>query len=158
MGAESPGAGPVNTPINTPVNTLALMLTGGPPPASSRTLGFLNARTEGETVVLEYRPGEAVLNPLGTVQGGFVAAILDDVFSVAILSVLGADYAAPTIEMKVSYFKPVLPGLVRGVGRVLQQGRNIAFVESELRDADGMLLAKASATTAIRRRPPAPAG
>lgn len=150
MAADTPGAGPVNA--------LALMLTGGPAPESSRTLGFLNARTEGETVVLEYRPGEAVLNPLGTVQGGFVAAILDDVFSVAILSRLGADYAAPTIEMKISYLKPVLPGLVRGVGRVLQQGRSFAFVESELRDADGVLLAKASATTAIRRRTPGPPG
>ena len=133
-------------------NALRLMLEGGPPPESSRTLGFLSGRTDGDTVILEYLPGPGLINPLGTVQGGFVAAILDDAFSVAILSRLGADHAAPTMEMKVSYFKPVRPGLLRCIGRVLQQGRSVAFVESELRDADGVLLAKASATTAIRKR------
>ena len=100
-------------------NALRLMLEGGPAPASSRTLGFRSAHTDGDTVVLEYLPGPGLINPLGTVQGGFVAAILDDAFSVAILSRLGADHAAPTMEMKVSYFKPVRPGLLRCIGRVL---------------------------------------
>ena len=133
-------------------NALRQMLEGGPAPVCSQTLGFRKAWTQGEAVVLEYEPGAHLLNPLGTVQGGIVAAILDDVFSVAVLAKLGPDDAAPTIEMKVSYLKPVRPGVVRGIGRVLQQGSSVAFVESELRDAEGNLLAKASATTAIRKR------
>ena len=132
-------------------NALKRMLDGGPPPACSRTLGFCDARVEDETVVLEYDPGEHLFNPIGTLQGGMVAAILDDVFSVAILARLGESDSAPTVEMKVSYIRPVLRGRVRGIGRVLKQGRSMAFVEAELTDMDGVLLAKASASVVIRR-------
>jgi len=132
-------------------NALRRMLEGGPPPPCSQTLGFRSARVEADTVVLEYEPGANFLNPIGTLQGGIVAAILDDVFSVAILARLGVDDSAPTVEMKVSYLQPVLAGRVRGIGRVLKQGRSMAFVEAELRSLDGVLLAKASASVVIRK-------
>ena len=132
-------------------NALRMLLEGGEPPPCSRTLGFRSARLEGDAAVLEYEPGPHLLNPIGTVQGGIVAAILDDVFSVAILARLGVNDSAPTAEMKVSYFKPVFAGVVTGTGRVLKQGRSMAFAEAELRDRDGDLLAKASATVSIRR-------
>lgn len=132
-------------------NALRLMLEGGPPPPCSQTLGFRSARVEADTVVLEYEPGANLLNPIGTLQGGIVAAILDDVFSVAILARLDPDDSAPTVEMKVSYLRPVLAGRVRGIGRVLRQGRGMAFVEAELQSLDGVLLAKASASVVIRR-------
>ena len=132
-------------------NALRLMLEGGVPPPCSQTLGFKSARVEADTVVLEYEPGANLLNPIGTLQGGIVAAILDDVFSVAILARLAVDDSAPTVEMKVSYLQPVLAGRVRGIGRVLKQGRSMAFVEAELRSLDGVLLAKASASVVIRK-------
>ena len=53
--------------------------------------------------------------------------------------------------MKVSYLRPVLAGRVRGIGRVLRQGRGMAFVEAELQSLDGVLLAKASASVVIRK-------
>ena len=132
-------------------NALRLMLEGGPPPPCSQTLGFRSARVEADSVVLEYEPGANFLNPIGTLQGGIVAAILDDVFSVAILARLDPDDSAPTVEMKVSYLRPVLAGRVRGIGRVLRQGRGMAFVEAELQSLDGVLLAKASASVVIRK-------
>ncbi|MBL8382289.1 MAG: PaaI family thioesterase [Burkholderiales bacterium] len=134
-------------------NALRLMLEGGEPPPCSRTLGFVSAKVESDAVVLEYEPGAHLLNPIGSVQGGFVAAILDDVFSVAVLARLGIRDAAPTAEMKVSYLRPVPPARVRGVGRVLQMGRSLAFAEAELFGPDGTVLAKASATVAIRSAP-----
>ena len=132
-------------------NALRLMLEGGPPPPCSQTLGFRSARVEADSVVLEYEPGANFLNPIGTLQGGIVAAILDDVFSVAILARLDPDDSAPTVEMKVSYLRPVLAGRVRGIGRVLRQGRGMAFVEAELQSLNGVLLAKASASVVIRK-------
>lgn len=134
-----------------PGNALRQMLEGGAPPPCSRTLGFRNARLVDGAAVLEYEPGPHLLNPIGSVQGGIVAAILDDVFSIAVLAQLGPDDTAPTVEMKVSYFKPVMAGVVTGIGRALQVGRTMAFAEAELRDAKGVLLAKASATVVVRR-------
>ena len=57
---------------------------------------------------------------------------------------------APTLELKVSYLRPVRPGTLRTSGQVLHLGRSVAFLEAHLYDLDGELLAKASSTMRIR--------
>ena len=53
---------------------------------------------------------------------------------------------APTAEMKTSFFRPAMPGVLKGVGRVVRWGRTLAFTEGEIYDAEGRLLAKATGT------------
>jgi len=48
--------------------------------------------------------------------------------------------------MKTTFFRPAMPGTLKGIGRVAKWGRTIAFTEGELYDADGRLLAKATGT------------
>jgi len=55
-----------------------------------------------------------------------------------------ANVAAP--EMKTSFFRPAMPGALRGVGRVVRWGKTIAFTEGELYDAEDRLVAKATGT------------
>ncbi len=59
---------------------------------------------------------------------------------------LGMTSVAPTLEMKTSFFRPAMPGPLRGVGRVVRWGKTVAFTEGELYDAEGRLLAKATGT------------
>jgi uncharacterized protein (TIGR00369 family) len=58
---------------------------------------------------------------------------------------------APTLELKVSFLRPALPGRITGTGRVVHRGGSIAFLEGELRDEAGELLATATATARIIR-------
>jgi len=122
-------------------------------PPCSRELGMkvveIN-RTLG-TAVLEFNPDARYLNPIGTIQGGIVAAMLDDTFSIALLAATDVNTAAPTLEMKVSFFRSALPGKLTGRGRMVHKGRSTGFCESELYDEGGALIAKASATVALRK-------
>ena len=52
----------------------------------------------------------------------------------------------PTAEMKTSFFRPGMPGRIKGVGKVVRWGSRVAFTEGELFDAEGRLLAKATGT------------
>jgi uncharacterized protein (TIGR00369 family) len=72
--------------------------------------------------------------------------MLDECMSVACMVASGMTSVAPTMEMKTSFFRPGMPGKLRGVGRVVKWGRQVAFTEGELYDADGRLLAKATGT------------
>ena len=92
------------------------------------------------------------LNLLGSVQGGFVTAMLDAVASTALLAQLPSDQFAPTLELKTSFLRPVPAGELLGRGRVVHRGRSIAFLEGELRDPSGDLLATATSTVKIVRR------
>jgi uncharacterized protein (TIGR00369 family) len=94
-------------------------------------------------------------NAIGSVQGGFLAAMLDDTLGPALVATLADGEFAPTLELKVSFLRPASPGRITGTGRVLHRGGSVAFLAGELKDQAGELLATASATARIIR--PAPA-
>lgn len=119
------------------------------PPGSARTLGFhmLSVSQAERRVEIAFAPSvEAVGNPMGQVQGGFVCAMLDECMSVAGMIASGMTSVVPTLEMKTSFLRPALPGPLKGVGWVVKQGRTVCFLEGELYDPEGRLLARASAT------------
>lgn len=90
-----------------------------------------------------------MLNPRGTVQGGFVAAMLDDTMGPALVSMSGDKEAPVSLDMNVTFVKPVVPGRVIGKGRVVGRTKAIAFLEAELFDEDGDLLARATSTAKV---------
>jgi uncharacterized protein (TIGR00369 family) len=119
------------------------------PPGSARTLGFrmLSVSQAERRVEIAFAPSvEAVGNPMGQVQGGFVCAMLDECMSVAGMIASGMTSVVPTLEMKTSFLRPAIPGPLKGVGWVVKWGRTVCFLEGELYDPEGRLLARASAT------------
>jgi len=89
-------------------------------------------------------------NPLGVLQGGFIAAMLDDTMAVGSLFKIGGGYVVPTLEMKVSYQKAVSGKEAFAEGWLVHAGRTIAFLEGQLIDEAGDVCARASATALIR--------
>jgi uncharacterized protein (TIGR00369 family) len=128
----------------------------GPPPGASTLLGFeLTAVNQAEQrVEAAFTATPQLLNPLGQVQGGMLTAMLDEVMSVAAVVSLGFTHVVPSLEIKTSYLRPVGPGRITGEGRVVRLGRNVAFLEGRLYDADGKLVATATATAMLVARPP----
>ena len=118
-------------------------------PTGSQTLGFriVAVSQADKSVEVEFdAKAELLLNPMKQIQGGYLCAMLDEAMSVACMVASGMTHVAPTAEMKTTFFRPALPGVLKGIGRVAKWGRTIAFTEGELYDADGRLLAKATGT------------
>ena len=86
---------------------------------------------------------------MGVVQGGFLAAMLDDTLGPALVCTLPPGHFAPTIELKVNFIKPAPLGVLIGEGRVVSRGGTIAFLAGELRTEAGELVATATATARI---------
>ena len=118
-------------------------------PTGSQTLGFrivaVSQAEKSVEVEFDAKP-ELLLNPMKQVQGGYLCAMLDECMSVACMVASGMTHVAPTAEMKTTFFRPAMPGKLKGIGKVAKWGRTIAFTEGELYDADGRLLAKATGT------------
>lgn len=94
----------------------------------------------------EARPEFA--NPTGAIQGGFIAAMLDEATSTTAIIASNVTMNAPTLEMKISYLRPLFVGKATAEARILKWGKSICFIEAELFDPDGNVVAKASATQA----------
>ena len=124
---------------------------GMPRPPCAETLGWelIDQWPEEGRIEIAFHPNDTMLNPRGTVQGGFVAAMLDDVMGPALVAMTNGAEVPVTMDMNVSFVAPVVPGRVIGKGRVISKGRTTVFLEGELFDEDGVLLARATSTARI---------
>jgi uncharacterized protein (TIGR00369 family) len=115
------------------------------------TLGFrLVEVSEGEAV-FEAEAGPWAYNPIGSVHGGWYAAVLDAPLGVALHTLLSRGVGYTTLELKVNLVRPVTPdtGVLRAVGKVIHRGRRTAVTEARMEDAAGRLYAHATSTCLI---------
>jgi uncharacterized protein (TIGR00369 family) len=99
---------------------------------------------------------ESVYNLLGAVHGGLVCTLLDTVAGCAVLSTLPRGTGFTSIELKVSFLRPVAvaSGPLTAVGTVVKAGRRIAFAEGQVVDVAGRDVAAASSSSLIFPVPP----
>jgi uncharacterized protein (TIGR00369 family) len=119
-----------------------------PAPPAAALLGWelVSENPDAGTIEIAFHPDARMLNPQGTVQGGFVAAMLDDTMGPALVSMSGGTLMPSTIDLNVSFIRPVRPGRVIGRGRVVKAGRSVVFLEGELFDEEDNLLARATSS------------
>jgi uncharacterized protein (TIGR00369 family) len=118
----------------------------GPPSARMFKQRVLEIDRAAGLVRLEFQPSLEFCNPMGTVQGGFIAAMLDDAAAVAVICLSGKPIVVPTLELKTSYFAPAYPGRLLAEARLLKLGRSIGFAEAKLFNEAGELLAHLTLT------------
>jgi uncharacterized protein (TIGR00369 family) len=121
-----------------------------PPPAAT-TLGWQLVAVDPEagTIEVAFHTTDQFLNPFGVVQGGFLAAMLDDTLGPALVATLGPGQSAPTTDLHVQFLRPARPGRLVGRGRIVRKGKDIAFLAGELLDEAGTTVATATATARI---------
>jgi uncharacterized protein (TIGR00369 family) len=98
--------------------------------------------------------GEYMANPVGVVQGGFLAAFADSAMATATVTNLQGRraYSANT-ELKISFVRAAPVGSpLTCTARVIGGGRRVSFVEAEITDTEGRLIAKASSTYLLTPR------
>ena len=122
-----------------PLNTIA------------RTLGYDVTEAANGRVVIIAEPTDSLLNPAGTVHGGFSATLLDSCMGLAIQSTLEKGISQTTLEFKISLVRPITAetGTIRAEGVVLSRGRRIGTAEGKITDRNGRLLAHGTTTCLI---------
>ena len=122
-----------------------------PVPRAAATLGleFVEAGPEQGTIELAFTAGENFTNTTGNVLGAFVAAMLYDTVGPALLATLEPDQFQSTLALNVNFLRPVRPGRVVGKGRVVHREGDLAFLEASLIDAEGAVIATATATARV---------
>jgi len=122
-----------------------------PLPAVLGLLGWKVVHAEPGRVRAGFQGREDFYNPVGLVQGGILAAMLDGVMGAAAVSLLGPDEGITTLEMKVSYMRSVRAAPLTGEGWVVHRGGSVVFMEGSLKAEDGSLVATATATGRVIR-------
>jgi uncharacterized protein (TIGR00369 family) len=100
-------------------------------------------------------PGQATLSleirddfkqNAGIVHGGVVAALIDSATAFAILPLLQADERTTTVDLTISYLRPLMTGSMVAAAKVRRDGRRVVVVSADLMDNEGKLAATALST------------
>jgi uncharacterized protein (TIGR00369 family) len=103
-----------------------------PMPAAATLIGMrLESFAAGEALVaLDATAAHA--NPMGTVQGGILAAVADAAMGWAFMTILDENESYTTLEGKSNFLRPVWAGRLEARGRVKSAGRNVSLVECDV--------------------------
>src|SRR5499425_2476832 len=101
------------------------------------------------TVMLAAGPQHA--NPMGTLHGGILCDIADAAMGMAFASTLAPEESFTTVELKINFFRPVWEAHLKAEGRVVRRGRSLGYLECEITDDRGRLIAKAASTCLVLR-------
>jgi uncharacterized protein (TIGR00369 family) len=120
-----------------------------PRAAATPGLEFIDADVDAGTIELAFAATDDFANPTGNVLGAFQAAMLYDTVGPALLATLEPDQFQSTLQLNVSFLRPVRPGRIIGKGRVVHRDGDLVFLEASLLDADGATIATATATARV---------
>jgi len=105
---------------------------------------------DGVTCRLPLRPG--LYNSEGTMHGGVIASVADEVAWYALMHVAGERFPMTTAELKVNYLRPIVKGAVTARGYVLKLGRVLMVTRVDLFNDERALAATAIVTYARLNR------
>jgi uncharacterized protein (TIGR00369 family) len=127
-----------------------------PPPPIGRLLGFVLKVIEPGQAVFEMEADERHHNPMGTLHGGIYCDLADAAMGYAYAATLGEVETFTTVELKISFFRPVRQGKLIAEAQVVRAGATLEYAECDVKDDEGKLVARAASTCMKLRldRPP----
>ncbi len=108
-------------------------------------LGIQLVEKNRERAVVSLKRQPELLNSWGAAHGGVIMTMLDLVMSMAVRGHYDVSAGVLTVDMSVGFLNASEDDVL-AEGRVLHAGRSTAFCESEARDTEGRILAKAIGT------------
>ena len=96
-------------------------------------------------------PGPHLLNPMGTVHGGWALTLMDSVTACAAYTLAPAGTFQTTVETKTNFVRPITlaTGTVRAEAKVVAAGRQLVTTEGRILDHSGRVLAHGTSTVMV---------
>jgi uncharacterized protein (TIGR00369 family) len=111
-------------------------------------------KSQPGVTVWKMTPAEQFANPIGVMQGGFVTAFADTAMaSATITNLQGRKAYTANTELKISFLRGAPIGEpLTCTARVIGGGQRVTFVEADIVDEQGRLVARASSTYLLTPR------
>ncbi len=107
-------------------------------------LEVLAVHDDGVEIKAKWRE-DWIVNPQGRyTHGGILAALIDVAADYALVKHTGR--GVPTIDVRIDYHAPAMPGDLVAHGKVVKVGRQFSTAEASIYDSNGALLASGRGT------------
>lgn len=112
----------------------------------ARFLGIELDEVSNGTATLALNIRKELTQNHGVVHGGAIASLIDSATAFAIISQLAPKERVTTVDLTISYLRPLTNGRVTAVAKVVRAGRRLFVVSADVKDRDGKLAATALST------------
>jgi uncharacterized protein (TIGR00369 family) len=122
-----------------------------PQPPIAETMSFRLTEIGDGFAAFVGEPGQHLLNPMGSVHGGWALTLIHSAGGCAALSLLPAGAGYATIETKGNFARPIMAdtGRVRAEAHVVARGRQVISAEARVLSRDGKVLAHGTSTLLV---------
>ena len=98
-----------------------------------------------------WTPTPDMANPFGSVHGGIIATVIDEVTGAAVISSIEAG-SAPTVSLNVEFLHAIpIGGTYTAVGEIVRIGRAMAIADARILNEEGKVLARGTCICQIPR-------
>lgn len=111
-----------------------------------KLLGIEAVEFEVGKAVLSLPMHEKLRQPYGLLHGGATASLIDTATAFAVVSVLGDDEKASTVDLTLQFLRPHTAGKIICTAKILRTGKRLLFVSAEVVNEENKLIATALST------------
>jgi uncharacterized protein (TIGR00369 family) len=111
-----------------------------------KLLGIKLEEISEEKVVMSLEMQEKLRQPYGLLHGGATASLIDTATAFAVITSIGTEEKATTVDLTIQYLRPHTEGKVICTARVLRTGKRMLFLSAEAVNEQGKLIATALST------------
>ncbi|MEW6279477.1 MAG: PaaI family thioesterase [Candidatus Eremiobacterota bacterium] len=115
-------------------------------PPVCRLVGMVATHIEPGRCVFELQVDQRHHNPMGTLHGGIYCDLADAAMGMAYAATLAEGESFTTLELKINFFRPLRQGKLVAEARLVNAGRTQGYLECDVRDEQGRLMARAAST------------
>ncbi len=112
----------------------------------ARLLGLAMREIEPGRAVFQMRTDGRHHKPPGTLHGGVYCDLADVAMGYAHAATLAEGESFTTVEMKINFRRAVREATLTAEAKVVKAGPTLGYVECEVKDEQGRLVAKAAST------------
>jgi uncharacterized protein (TIGR00369 family) len=112
----------------------------------AQLVGLVLTEIEPGRAVFQMRAEERHHNPMGTLHGGIYCDLADAAMGWAYAATLAQGERCTTVELKINFLRAVREATLTAEAKVIKAGSTLGYVECEIQDEQGRLVAKAAST------------
>ncbi len=112
----------------------------------ARLIGIELEHVASGTATLAVNVRKELTQNQGVVHGGAIASLIDTATAFAIISLLPPREKVSTVDLAISFLRPVTGGRLKAVAKVVRGGRRLFVVSAEVFDTQGRLITTALST------------
>jgi len=109
-------------------------------------LGIELVEITKEKVVMSLEMRQKLRQPYGLLHGGATASLIDTAMAFAVITAIGTEEKATTVDLTVQYLRPVTEGKVFCTAKVTRLGKRLLFLSAEVANDKEKLIATALST------------